>query len=41
MINKLTLSLFSIFCYTLSFSQGMSVENSLQLNALASTFKIT
>ena len=36
MINKLTLSLFSIFCYTLSFSQGMSVENSLQLNALFS-----
>ena len=36
MINKLTLLLFSIFCYTLSFSQGMSVENSLQLNALFS-----
>ena len=36
MINKLTLSLFSIFYYTLSFSQGMSVENSLQLNALFS-----
>ena len=36
MINKLTLFLFSIFCYTLSFSQGMSVENSLQLNALFS-----
>ena len=36
MINKLTLSLFSIFCYMLSFSQGMSVENSLQLNALFS-----
>ena len=36
MINKLTLLLFSIFCYMLSFSQGMSVENSLQLNALFS-----
>lgn len=36
MINKLTLLLFSIFCCTLSFSQGMSVENSLQLNALFS-----
>ena len=36
MINKFTLFIFSFFCYTLSFSQGMSVKNSLKLNALFS-----